>query len=80
MARSAVMERGQCSGTKVATEEEHANYSSSNTELQLVLRRLLNKADPEELRIMHKILCSGSTSPEWRIAFATLSQEILRKV
>ncbi|XP_006353027.1 lysine-specific demethylase JMJ18 [Solanum tuberosum] len=80
MARSAVMERGQCSGTKVATEEEHANYSSSNTELQLVLRRLLNKADPEELRIMHKILCSGSTSPEWRIAFATLSQEIQRKV
>ncbi|CAN4080281.1 unnamed protein product [Withania somnifera] len=27
-----------------------------------------------------KILCSGSTSPEWRIAFATLSQEIQRKV
>ncbi|MCD7465181.1 hypothetical protein HAX54_000746 [Datura stramonium] len=87
MARSAAVEKGQCSGIKLAVEEQHANSvgssggdCSSDTNLQLVLRRLLSKADREELRIMHKILCSGSTSPEWRIAFATLCQEIQRKV
>ncbi|KAJ8545261.1 hypothetical protein K7X08_017844 [Anisodus acutangulus] len=74
MSRSAaVVEKGQCSGIKLAAEEQHSK-------LELVLRRLLSKADPEELTIMHKILSSGSASPEWRIAFAMLSQEIQRKV
>ncbi|CAN4081939.1 unnamed protein product [Withania somnifera] len=80
VARSVVVERGKCPGIKLAAEEQHANHCSSDTELQLVLRRLLSKADPEELRILHKILLSGSTSPEWRIAFTTLCQEIQRKV
>ncbi|XP_059288320.1 lysine-specific demethylase JMJ18-like [Lycium ferocissimum] len=76
MTRSAaVVEKGQCSGIMLAAEEQQAN-----SKLQLVLRRLLSKADPEELRILHKILSSGSTSPEWRVAFATLSQEIQRKL
>ncbi|PHT89879.1 Lysine-specific demethylase JMJ15, partial [Capsicum annuum] len=81
VSRPATVERGQCSGIKVGAEEvQHANYRSSDTELQLILRRLLSKADAEELRILHEILCSGSTSPEWQTAFATLTQEIQRKV
>ncbi|KAJ8549287.1 hypothetical protein K7X08_032994 [Anisodus acutangulus] len=83
---SAVVERGQCSGTKLPAEEQHAKSvgssgnASSDTKLELVLRRLLSKADPEELQTMHKILSSGSASPEWRIAFATLSQETRMKL
>lgn len=87
MSRSAAVETGQGSGVKLAADEQQQansvgssrNHSSDN-ELQLVLRRLLSKADPEELKIMHKILCSGSTSPEWRVAFATLTQEIQRNM
>ncbi|XP_016456757.1 lysine-specific demethylase JMJ18 isoform X1 [Nicotiana tabacum] len=87
VSRSAAVETGQGSGVKLAADEQQQansvgssrNHSSDN-ELQLVLRRLLSKADPEELKIMHKILCSGSTSPEWRVAFATLTQEIQRNM
>lgn len=88
MSRYAVVKTGQGSGGKLAADEQQqqansvgssGNHSSDN-ELQLVLRKLLSKADPEELKIMHKILCSGSTSPEWRVAFATLTQEIQRNM
>ena len=53
---------------------------SVNKELQPVLRRLLRKANQEELEMMHRILCSESRSPEWRVALATLTEEMQRIV
>lgn len=46
--------------------------------IRSVFRRLLRKANPEEMEIMHTILCKGSTSPLWRVAFETLTEEIHR--
>ncbi|CAK9167435.1 unnamed protein product [Ilex paraguariensis] len=43
-------------------------------EIQPVLRGLLKKADPDELEIVHRILCSKSSSPEWKLALATLEE------
>uniref|UniRef100_A0A5B7AGW7 Putative lysine-specific demethylase JMJ18 isoform X1 n=1 Tax=Davidia involucrata TaxID=16924 RepID=A0A5B7AGW7_DAVIN len=53
------------------------NYSVDE-ELQSTLQGLLNKANPAELKIMHRILCSESSSPEWRVALTTLTEEIHR--
>lgn len=41
-----------------------------------VLRGLLKKASPEELRIMHRIFCSESQSSQWRVAFTSLIEDI----
>ncbi|XP_052202742.1 lysine-specific demethylase JMJ18-like isoform X2 [Diospyros lotus] len=51
-----------------------------NDELQPVLRGLLKKANPEELKMMHRILCSESSSHERSVALATLTEEIQRSV
>ncbi|KAA8544808.1 hypothetical protein F0562_019601 [Nyssa sinensis] len=53
------------------------NYSVDE-ELRTTLRGLLKKANPEELKIMQRILCSESSSPEWRVALTTLTEEIQR--
>lgn len=47
-----------------------------NEETQIILRRLLKKANPEELKVMQRILCSDTKSAEHRVAFATLIEEI----
>lgn len=47
-------------------------------EIRSVFGRLLRKANPEEMEIMHRILCKGSTSPLWRAAFETLTEQIQR--
>ncbi|KAH6800440.1 Transcription factor jumonji family protein / zinc finger family protein [Perilla frutescens var. hirtella] len=47
-------------------------------EIRSVFARLLRKANPEEMETMHRILCRGSTSPLWRVAFETLTEEIQR--
>lgn len=47
-----------------------------NEETQIILRRLLKKANPEELKVMQRILCSETKSAEHRVAFATLIEEI----
>lgn len=57
--------------------EDH-NKSSVHSDDQSVFRGLLKKANPEELEIMHRILCSEIGGPEWRVALATLTQEIQR--
>ncbi|XP_059667390.1 lysine-specific demethylase JMJ18-like [Cornus florida] len=61
-------------------EEDNSVIGSCNNsvdkELQSVLQGLLKKANPEELKIMHRILCSESRSPEWRVALTTLTEEI----
>lgn len=49
-------------------------------EMQLVLRRLLKKADSEELRTLQRVLCSESQSSKWRVAFTSLIEEIQRNV
>lgn len=41
-----------------------------------LLRGLLKKASPEELRIMHRVFCSESQNAEWRMAFTSLIEEI----
>lgn len=40
--------------------------NSLDEERMTVLRGLLKKANPEELEIMHRILCGESGGPEWR--------------
>lgn len=54
------------------------SLGGDDDEIRSVFRRLLRKANPEEMEIMHRILCKGSTSPLWRVAFETLTEEIQR--
>ncbi|KAL2484174.1 Lysine-specific demethylase JMJ18 [Forsythia ovata] len=53
-----------------------SSNSLSDDKIQYILRRLLRKADSQEMEIMHRILCNGSSSPEWRVALATLTEEM----
>lgn len=59
-------------------ETEMLVGSGDDEEIRSVFRRLLRKANPEEMEVMHTILCKGSTSPLWRVAFETLTEEIHR--
>jgi histone demethylase JARID1 len=45
-------------------------------DIRSVLRGLLNKANPEELKTMHRIMCSDSKR---RVALATITDEIQKK-
>ncbi|KAM1213064.1 hypothetical protein PS2_004526 [Malus domestica] len=49
-------------------------------EMQLLLRRLLKKADPEELSALQRVFCSESQSAKWRVAFASMIEEIQKHV
>jgi histone demethylase JARID1 len=51
-------------------------HHSVDEDVQHVLRGLFKKASPEELKIMHRILCSDTQSAEQRVAFTTLMEEI----
>ncbi|KAJ6776549.1 DEMETHYLASE JMJ14-LIKE PROTEIN putative-RELATED [Salix koriyanagi] len=51
-------------------------HHSVDEDAQLVLRGLFEKASPEELKTMHRILCSDAQSAEQRVAFTTLMEEI----
>ena len=55
---------------------EGPGNNSIDEDVHLVLRGLLKKASPEELRIMHRIFCSESQSSKWRVAFTSLMEEI----
>ncbi|XP_022716483.1 LOW QUALITY PROTEIN: lysine-specific demethylase JMJ15-like [Durio zibethinus] len=55
--------------------QEDPSYSSVE-EVQVILRRLFEKASPEELKIMQRILCSDAQSAEWRVAYEILTEEI----
>ncbi|KAG4123890.1 hypothetical protein ERO13_D10G005000v2 [Gossypium hirsutum] len=57
-------------------DHEDPNQHSVDEEIQVVLRGLFKKASPEELKIMRRILCSDSRSPERRVAYETLTEEI----
>ncbi|XP_068654381.1 lysine-specific demethylase JMJ18-like [Aristolochia californica] len=52
----------------------------SGEEVQSVLGRLFKKASNDELTMMHRVLCSGSWSTNWRLAFSVLLQEINKKM
>lgn len=54
------------------------NSLGGDEEIRSVFGRLLRKANPEEMEMMHKILCKGSTSSLWRVALETLTEEIQR--
>lgn len=43
-------------------------HHSIDEEILLVLRRLLKKADPEELRTLQRILCGESQNAKWRVS------------
>ncbi|KAG5516020.1 hypothetical protein RHGRI_036910 [Rhododendron griersonianum] len=47
-------------------------------ESQCVIRGLLKKANPEELKTVYRFLCSESRSPEWRAFLTTLTEEMQR--
>ncbi|KAJ6423173.1 hypothetical protein OIU84_024160 [Salix udensis] len=51
-------------------------HHSVDEDAQLVLRGLFEKASPEELKTMHRILRSDAQSAEQRVAFTTLMEEI----
>lgn len=55
-------------------------HHSIDEEMQLVLRRLLKKADPEELRTLQGIFCGESQSAKWRVAFTELIEAMQRSV
>lgn len=55
-------------------------HHSIDEEMQLVLRRLLKKADPEELRTLQRIFCGESQSAKWRVAFTELIEAMQRSV
>lgn len=59
------------------TKQEQDNHpcEGRGEEVEL-LRGLLKKASPEELRIMHRVFCSESQNAEWRMAFTSLIEEI----
>ncbi|KAK9223476.1 hypothetical protein WN944_011920 [Citrus x changshan-huyou] len=63
----ALMDEGQNSPSGQNSVEEEA---------QLVLRGLFQKASPKELKVMQRILYSEGRSDEWRVALATLIEEI----
>ncbi|KAF5742405.1 hypothetical protein HS088_TW09G00453 [Tripterygium wilfordii] len=46
---------------------------------RLALQQLFRKANPEELKIMHKIFCSEARSAEWRAAYRTLTEEMEKR-
>lgn len=52
------------------------SHSSVTEEVELVLRGLLEKANPQQLRMMSKILSTDSRNAEWRAAFTTLIEDI----
>ncbi|KAL8508259.1 hypothetical protein ACS0TY_018735 [Phlomoides rotata] len=47
-------------------------------EARSIFRRLMRKANREEVGIMERILCKGPGSPLWRVAVETLREEIER--
>lgn len=51
-------------------------HHSVDEDVQNVLRGLFKKASPEELKIMHRILCSDTQSTERKVAFTALMEEI----
>ncbi|KZV29367.1 hypothetical protein F511_15899 [Dorcoceras hygrometricum] len=55
-----------------------ANFVSDD-EIRPIFRRLLRKADSEEMKVMLRILCQESRSYLWRIAVETLTEEIQTK-
>uniref|UniRef100_A0A6V7QYG7 Lysine-specific demethylase JMJ18-like n=1 Tax=Ananas comosus var. bracteatus TaxID=296719 RepID=A0A6V7QYG7_ANACO len=66
--------------TKTEQNNLDVNTNSSVEEVQNILGGLFKKANREELKMMHKIFCSGSGSSSWRVAFATLLEEIKKDV
>ncbi|XP_075497635.1 lysine-specific demethylase JMJ18-like isoform X1 [Primulina tabacum] len=48
----------------------------SDDEIRPIFRRLLRKADSEEMEVLHRILCQESKSQLWRVAVETLTEEI----
>lgn len=67
-------------GTNLTTQDPDTlsigGHNSADEQVQHVLQGLFKKASPEELQIMHRIFCSKVQGAEWRLAFATLMEEI----
>ncbi|XP_019053494.1 PREDICTED: lysine-specific demethylase JMJ15 isoform X2 [Nelumbo nucifera] len=64
---------------KLDLDKSNTGVHSVN-EVQSVIGGLFKKANTDELKMMHRILCSGSWSTEWRVAFTTLNREIQKIV
>ncbi|PON63624.1 FY-rich [Parasponia andersonii] len=48
--------------------------------VKVVVRRLLEKATPEELKTLHRFVCGESQTAEWGLAFKLLIEEIQKDV
>ncbi|XP_068656564.1 lysine-specific demethylase JMJ18-like isoform X2 [Aristolochia californica] len=60
--------------------DSNVELAVSVEEVQSVLGRLFKKASADELTMMHRVLCSGSWSTNWRLAFSVLLEEINKNV
>lgn len=70
-------------GFLLTKQEQHlsltgSSNSSVDEESESIIRGLLKKANPEELKTMYRFLCSESRSPEWRAFLAMLTEEMQR--
>ncbi|XP_031131092.1 lysine-specific demethylase JMJ18-like isoform X1 [Ipomoea triloba] len=72
---SDIKERSQDSGLDLAAKRIlGSNSHLSDDNAKIALRRFFSKANPQELEMMHGVLCSGSSSPEWRTAVSVLDE------
>lgn len=63
--------------TLIKVEEDDIGESDHKFEdMKLMLKGLLKKASPDELRAMHKLFNSGPQLIQWRTAYITLIEEI----
>ncbi|KAK0578518.1 hypothetical protein LWI29_011604 [Acer saccharum] len=65
-------------GIALTEQDEVGGNNSVDEEVDTVLRGLMKKASPEELKIMHRLLCSEAQSAERIVALRTLTEEILK--
>lgn len=76
-------EGAKARSSEINLEPEDRIVGSSNSlsddNIQYIFRGLLRKADSQEMEVMHTILCNGSSSSKWRVALATLTEEIAKE-
>ncbi|CAI0546111.1 unnamed protein product, partial [Linum tenue] len=58
--------------------QQHQSIDS-HEKAQQIMQGLLQKASPEELKIMKTMFCSEAQSAEWNVAFKTLMEQQLQK-
>ncbi|CAH9081507.1 unnamed protein product [Cuscuta epithymum] len=66
--------------TEYWSQKERIMSLLPDNKMQSMLIRFFSKANTEELGMMHRILCGGSSSPGWRMALSILDDDMHKKV